>query len=314
MRCFIIILLTSMLCGCAEQTGKNVSGIKKQQTPIPAFDGENAFRYLKAQVDFGPRVPNTLEHKACRDFLFNELSKYADEVKLQNFSDNAYGKILYLSNIIASFNKSAQQRILLCAHWDTHPWANQDINPNNRNLPIPGANDGASGVAVLLEIARILKSHPPEKGVDIVLFDGEDYAKPSDIAGYLRGSKYFARNKPSDYNPMFGILLDMIGDAQLEILKEGYSIRYASDIVQLVWNIASELNYIEFSNQEGIEIIDDHLPLNEVGIKTINLIDFNYPDETNRYWHTLEDTPDKCSPNSLKVVGTVLLHLIYRNY
>lgn len=301
-----------MLCGCGEQAGKEQ--ILKKQIVIPAFDGDNSFRYIKSQVDFGPRVPNTLQHKACRDFLFNELSKYADEVKLQNFSDNAYGKILSLSNIIASFNKNVDKRILLCAHWDTHPWADQDPDPAKREEPILGANDGASGVAVLLEIARILKSNPPEIGVDIILFDGEDYARPSDISGYLRGSKYFARNKPHDYNPMFGILLDMIGDAQLEIYKEGYSLRYAPDIVQLVWNVASELNLIEFSNQVGTAIIDDHIPLNEIGIKTINLIDFNYPDETNRYWHTHEDTPDKCSPNSLKIVGTVLLHIIYRNY
>lgn len=314
MRFLITILLTSMLCGCVEQSDKKSTQIVKKQIVIPAFDGENAFKYLNAQVNFGPRVPNTPQHLACRDFLFNELLKYADEVKLQNFTDNAYGKILSLSNIIATFNKNAQKRILLCAHWDTHPWADQDPDPTKRDQPILGANDGASGVAVLLEIARILKSHPPEIGVDIVLFDGEDYAKPNDISGYLRGSKYFAKNKPADYNPMFGILLDMIGDAQLEIPKEGYSIRYAPDVLQLVWSIAAELNYIEFSNRESIEIFDDHIPLNEIGIKTINLIDFNYPDETNRYWHTLEDTPDKCSPNSLKVVGTVLLHLIYRNY
>jgi Zn-dependent M28 family amino/carboxypeptidase len=203
---------------------------------------------------------------------------------------------------------------LLCAHWDSHPWASQDANPANRNTPIPGANDGASGVAVLLEVARLLKANPPTIGVDIVLFDGEDYAKANDLSGYLRGSKYFARNKPANYNPVYGILLDMIGDAELEILKEGFSVRYAPDIVQLVWETARNLNITQFKNELGQEVIDDHLPLNEVGIKTINLIDFNYPDATHRYWHTLDDTPDKCSPESLEAVGVLLLNLIYRQY
>lgn len=308
-----ILLISWMLLGCAEKANKQDHNTQKQSIVIPAFDGENAFNYLVKQVEFGPRVPNTPAHHACRDFLFNELKNFADNVKLQNFKENAYGTELNLSNIIAEFNPEIRERILLCAHWDTHPWASQEIDPQKRNTPIPGANDGASGVAVLLEISRILKNHKPNIGVDIILFDGEDYAKANDLNAYLRGSKYFAKNKPKDYNPKFGILLDMIGDANLEIKKEGYSLRYAPDIVQLVWSIASELNFIEFVNFPGEEIIDDHIPLNQVGIKTINLIDFNYPDETHRYWHTLEDTPDKCSSRSLYIVGTVLLNVIYRN-
>lgn len=303
-----------MLLGCNQQSGKSNNILENKKQNIPAFDGENAFKYLNAQVAFGPRIPNSEGHRKCRDYLLQELKNYADKVVLQNFTENAYGTILNLSNIIASFNPDAEKRILLCAHWDTHPWADQELDPTKRNLPIPGANDGASGVAVLLEISRILKNFPPQIGIDIILFDGEDYAKPHDASGYLRGSKYFTKNKPQNYNPMFGVLLDMIGDSQLEIQKEGFSVRYAPDVVQLIWSIATELGYIEFVNRVGQEVIDDHIPLNEVGIKTANLIDFNYPDETNRYWHTLEDTPDKCSPRSLEIVGNVLLHLLYRTY
>lgn len=314
MRLWLFILL-AFLMGCSEnKSGKSEQVAEIPKISIPSFDAENAFRYLEAQVSFGPRVPNTNAHRQCLDYLNIELQKYADEVKLQNFNDVAYGKNLSLTNLIASFNKNSEKRILLAAHWDTHPWADQDLNPKNHDKPIDGANDGASGVAVLIEVARILKNNPPPIGVDIVLFDGEDYAKPTDVPAYLRGSKYFAKNKPANYNPMFGILLDMIGDAQLEIPKEGYSLRYAPDIIKLVWSIAKDLDLPEFVDEPGLEIIDDHLPLNEVGIKTINLIDFNFPDESNRYWHTLEDTPDKCSPRSLEVVGKVLLNIIYRNY
>lgn len=322
MKLSTLILFILLIAGCKSEKPKptnesvHTSGrtTKTAKVEVPNFDGSNAFRYLETQVSFGPRVPNTDPHKQCLDYLRIELSKYADAVDLQNFSDNAYGKILSLTNVIAKFNPTATKRILLCAHWDSHPWASHDANPVNRNTPIPGANDGASGVAVLLEIARILKANPPTIGVDIVLFDGEDYAKANDLSGYLRGSKYFARTKPANYNPDYGILLDMIGDAELEIPKEGFSVRYAPDIVQLVWETARNLNITQFKNEIGPEVIDDHLPLNEVGIKTINLIDFNYPDATHRYWHTLDDTPDKCAPESLEAVGVLLLNLIYRQY
>lgn len=319
MRLFEKILpIFILLIGCKSETPKLSLPIVEKpsyKSAIHEFEGEKAFKLLVDQVSFGPRVPNTYAHEQCLNFLEAELRKYADETKLQKFIDIGYdNQTLKLTNIIASFKPNAAKRILLCAHWDSHPWASQDSNIQNRNKPIPGANDGASGVAVLLEIARILKSNPPIIGVDIVLFDGEDYAKANDINGYLRGSKYFAKNLSLPFTPAYGILLDMIGDSQLEIPKEGYSMRYAPDIVQKVWAAAKDLNISYFVDEIGQEIIDDHLPLNQVGIKTINLIDFNYPDATNKYWHTLQDTPDKCSEESLEAVGKVLLHIIYHEY
>jgi glutaminyl-peptide cyclotransferase len=304
--------------GCKSEAPKlPVHLIEKPstQSAIQEFDGQRAYEILKDQVSFGPRVPNTYAHQQCLNFLEMELKKYADEVKLQNFTDIAYeNQTLKLTNIIASFRPKTEKRILLCAHWDSNPWASQDSALKNRNKPIPGANDGASGVAVLLEIARILKSTPPLIGVDIVLFDGEDFAHSSDINAFLRGSKYFAKHIETPFIPVYGILLDMIGDKQLEIPKEGYSMKYAPDIVEKVWSVAKDLNMSQFVDETQSEIIDDHLPLNQAGIKTIDLIDFNYPDATNKYWHTLQDTPDKCSPESLEAVGKVLLHLIYNEF
>jgi len=274
---------------------------------LPLFDGKRAFHYLLRQCRFGPRAPGSEGHKRTLDFLVSELRKYADNVRLQNFPlySPIEGRSFMLTNIIASFGDQ-KRRILLAAHWDTRPCADQDPDPKNRNRPILGANDGASGVAVLLEVARIIGSHPPKIGVDIVLFDGEDSGRGGYPEEFCQGSKYFAQNMGSDYHPEFGILLDMIGDRDLTIYVEEYSARYAPDIVDRVWSAAEELGIAEFDRRIGYEVVDDHLPLLKAGIKCIDLIDFDYP-----YWHTLGDTPDKCSPESLEKVGRVLLKVIY---
>lgn len=285
----------------------------KTSSHVPTFDGKRAFDYLVVQTKFGPRVANTNAHRACLHYLGTELQKYADTVYFQPFTHVGYdGKTLYLSNIIASFNVEAKKRILLCAHWDSRPWADQDPDPKNHTKPILGANDGASGVAVLLEIARHLKSQPPSIGIDIVLFDGEDYGKSGDLNNFLLGSRYFVKNKPPSIAPEFGILLDMVGDTQLELPKESNSVKYAPDIVNLVWSTARDVGSTAFIDAIGDDVYDDHIPLNQAGIKTIDIIDFAYPDQSHQYWHTLEDTPDKCSPESLAEVGNVVLHVIYR--
>ncbi|MBI3585702.1 MAG: M28 family peptidase [Ignavibacteriales bacterium] len=288
--------------------------IKHQQTNpnIPAFDGKSAFNYLRAQTNFGPRAPGSAEHEQCLRYLQSELNKCADAVNLQEFSHAAdKGKQFRLTNIIASFNLRATNRILLTAHWDTRLWADQDPNPSNRNKPILGANDGASGVAVLLEIARLLRQSPPPLGIDIIFFDGEDLGKTGNPESFSVGSKYFARNKPPGFNPRFGINIDMVGDKVLEIPREVNSNRYAPDVMNLIYSTARELNIFQFLDSTGEEIVDDHLPLNSVGIRTVDLIDFHYPDRSNKYWHTLADTPDKCSGESLAAVGQVLVNIIY---
>jgi glutaminyl-peptide cyclotransferase len=280
----------------------------------PVFDGSHAFDLLLRQTRFGPRNPGSAGHRACLQFLLSALQSTADEVRTQEFFHTGYeGEKLRLTNIFASFRPVASSRILLCAHWDTRPRAERDEDKTRRNLPILGANDGASGVAVLLEIATLLKATPPRIGVDIVLFDGEDYGREGDLDRYLLGSQHFASTLPASYKPEYGILLDMVGDANLDLPKEQNSVRSAPDVVNTVWGIAKELGIFQFNDQVGDEILDDHIPLNKAGIKTIDIIDFAYPDASHRYWHTHDDTPEHCSAESLGAVGTVLTHLIYRS-
>ncbi|MGQ9488894.1 MAG: M28 family peptidase [Armatimonadota bacterium] len=274
------------------------------QAGRPAFDGRRAFADLEKQVSFGPRVPGRQAHLQCRDWLMSELEKYADRVDLQTFTQVVNGRSLRLYNIFGIFNENASKRIMLCAHWDTRPTADEELDPANRRKPIPGANDGASGVAVLLELARQFKVKRPEVGVIIAFWDGEDYGL--DVNTMLLGSRYFAKNM-GKLRPTYGILLDMVGDKDLQIYKETNSVYAAPELVEKVWRMAGELGYRKyFPNAQKYTITDDHVPLIEAGVPCIDLIDFDYP-----YWHTLQDTVDKCSPASLQVVGEVVAAVVY---
>lgn len=283
----------------------------------PTFNGARAFRYLQLQCDFGPRVPGTEAHRRCGDFLVSELRKYAHRVKEQTFHyrDRRDSTRVYSGrNIVASFNLHPARnfRVLLCAHWDSRPRADKDPDPHNRQQPVPGANDGASGVAVLLEMARLLHESPLDYGVDIVLFDLEDLGDytdspitPDSLNPFGIGSEHFAKTNPT-YRPAFGILLDMIGDRDLRIEREGYSQRYAPQIVEKVWRAAKQVGATAFVDEVGGAIKDDHYAFLRRGLKVIDLIDFDYP-----YWHTVADTPDKCSPESLQQVGKVLVEVLW---
>lgn len=213
-----------------------------------------------------------------------------------------------MTNVVASFSLQKTERILLCAHWDSRPWADQDPNSENRDQPVLGANDGASGVAVLLEVARHIQLAEPKYGVDIVLFDGEDSGLPGQPDSYALGAQHFAKNKDFRYRPKFGILLDMVGDKDLQIYQEENSVNYAPQIVERIWDRAQGLGSSSFFASPGYQVTDDHLPLLNVGIPCVNLIDFDY-----EYWHTLADTPDKCSPESLAEVGRLILSLLYED-
>ena len=274
----------------------------------PKFDGAEAFQYLNAQCQWGPRNPGSEGHQRTKKYLIDKLRRNTNLVKTQEFvyQDTSGGKKLELTNIIASFYPDKRQRIFLCAHWDTRPTADRDPDSSLRKKPILGANDGGSGVAVLLEIARIVSQKRPKWGVDIILFDGEDYGPEGELDKFCLGSKYFAKNK-GEYKPEFGILLDMIGDRDLNIYKEQYSNRYAENIVDLVWDMAQKLKIDCFKDSTKYLVYDDHVSLLGVGIPCIDLIDFDYP-----YWHTTQDTPDKCSPESLQKIGEVLVEILYR--
>jgi Zn-dependent M28 family amino/carboxypeptidase len=292
---FVLLSLALVALDCAS-------------SPPPRFDGQRAFADLLDQCRFGPRYPGSAGHHEAREYFLDKLLKTTSFVKVQDFvhSDREEGVELKLSNIIASYHPEKARRVLLCAHWDTRPFADHDPDTARREEPILGANDGASGVAVLLEIARVISHNEPLLGVDIVLFDGEDGGDAGDVEGFCLGSKHFARVK-GDYQPEFGILVDMIGDKDLALYKEAYSATYAKGLTDSVWARAKEMGLACFKDSVRHAVYDDHVPLLGAGIRVIDLIDFDYP-----YWHTTSDTPDKCSPESLQKIGDLLLHILYK--
>lgn len=280
---------------------------------IPEFSGRNAFEYLEAQCGFGPRNPGSKGHYACRDYLIKELTSSADTVWRQPFRLPLKGSDVEIefTNIIARFRPEAERQILLGAHWDTRPWADQDSDKEKRLSPIIGANDGASGVAVLLELARLLQKIPPPIGVTIVLFDGEDIGTSGQPYTYARGSQYFARNLPFP-RPEYAIVLDMVGDADLYLPIERNSFRQDRDLVKSLWRLADQLELPAFESTIRHTVYDDHVPLFELaGIPAVDIIDFDYPNQYTNYWHTHQDLPENCSPSSLEQVGTLLVHHIY---
>lgn len=280
-----------------------ITGCSAQST-ASQFDADRAFSYLKIQCDFGPRPVGTQAHEKVKAYLLEELKKSADSVQTQDFEHTRSAKTYKLSNIIARFGKQDRPAVLLCAHWDTRPTADQEIEPTQRNKPILGANDGASGVAVLLELARLFAKKPPPVPVMIVLFDGEDFGPTSEHM--FLGSRHFAKNVRKT-TIRYGILLDMVGDKELTIYRERNSNERARWVVDKVWSTASKLNFNKvFSNQVKYTIIDDHVPLIDAGIPCIDVIDFDYA-----YWHTLQDTVDKCSPDSLRIVGETIASVVY---
>ncbi len=312
---FISCCLTLIL-GCNSSQRNDLPGplqrLPPPQNSIPPFSGESAFQLLLRQTAFGPRNPGSTGYQQCLAFFQSEFARSADTVIIQRFAYRSYKSDGFLgNNVIARYNRFMKDRILLTAHWDTRPWADEDPLEANRMKPIPGANDGASGVAVLLELARIFKEHEVPLGVDIVLFDGEDVGKTGYTESFCQGSQYFSKNLPAGVTYRFAINLDMVGDKNLQIRREENSDAYAPILMDNVFSTAKLLGLQQFVDEKVSGIYDDHMPLNKVNIPAIDLIDFEYPDATNRYWHTLEDTPDKCSAESLEAVGTLLLHILY---
>lgn len=283
----------------------------------PAFDGERAYAALVKQVDFGPRVPGTAAHDQTRDYLIETLSRYAERVGPQPVtwtSPEDTTLTLQGTNIIASFNLQPRinKRIMLGAHWDTRPFADHDPDSTKRDLPVPGANDGASGVAVLLELARVLHETPPDVGVDLILFDLEDMGSRANVDSttvqvpYCLGSELFVINNPT-YRPTFGIILDMVGGQNPRFPREINSLRGARRIVEKVWAAADEVGAEAFLDVDGQSVVDDHIAFLRKGIPVIDVIQNPFPD----YWHTTADTPEKCSPATLQQVGEVMIEVIY---
>jgi hypothetical protein len=293
---------------------------------VPVFHADSAYAYIATQVAFGARVPGTVASKACAAYLADELLRHGARVIKQQAQVIAYdGTELPITNLIASFNPDAPARILLCAHWDTRPWADQDPNKANHHTPILGANDGASGAGVLLEIARIIGQNSINIGLDLILFDAEDYGVPhwdteaqqrenTDITWCL-GSQYWAANPHVEgYTARYGVLLDMVGAGNTVFFKEGYSLEYAAPIVERVWSMAAQAGYGDmFQDRRGGYITDDHLPVNQrAGIPCIDIIGSERTGSSfPTVWHTLKDDMTCIDRSTLQAVGQTLLTLIY---
>ncbi len=319
------LLLIIFLSGCGG--GKPEEKAKPARIiNVPRFNADSAYSFVKKQVDFGPRVPNSKAHKEAGEFLINKLKGYGATVTTQEFMAPSYqGHQLQLRNIIASFGEEKQKRVLLAAHWDTRPFADKD--PDNPTGPMDGANDGASGVGVLLEIARQLDGDTSIRvGIDIILFDGEDWGEPESVQGqqeppgdwdswWCMGSQYWSKNKHKpNYSAYYGILLDMVGAKKSQFFREGASLQYAPNIVSKVWDTGARLGYSDyFVKQNAHAITDDHIYVNEwAKIPMIDIVHYQagigyFGD----YHHTQKDNMDLISKETLEAVGATLFHVIY---
>jgi glutaminyl-peptide cyclotransferase len=315
------LLLLAAVTGC--DTVDRFRGAKT------AFSGDSALAYARTQFEFGPRVPGTAGHRRAGDWIIAQMRARADSVEVQSWTHvTQRGDTLRLRNIIARFRPALPQRVLYLTHWDTRPTADSDPNLGAKQRPIPGGNDGASGVGLFVALADALKKTPLTVGVDLLFVDGEDYGtfepwedttKNKDV---LIGSQYFARTMPPMYKPIFGVLFDMIGDRSLQIYQETYSVNAAPEVVARVWGTAKELGYSKhFISEVKGPVTDDHLPLIRKGLRVIDVIDYDYcldggidcnGDTSRNLHHTMQDTIDKISAKSLQIVGDVALTLLTR--
>lgn len=320
---YLLLSTTSCKTGNSNKVSDNDTRSEKTVV-VPEFNADSAYRYVQEQVDFGPRVPNTKEHVACGEYLAQKLDEYGAKVTNQYADLLAFnGTILKARNIIGSYDPENKKRVLLFAHWDTRPWSDNDPNKNNHNTPVLGANDGASGVGVLLEVARLINQQAPTLGVDIIFFDAEDYGAPRFYEGqhkeeyWCLGSQYWARNPHvTGYNARFGILLDMVGGKNATFYRELYSEEYARSVNKKVWKKAKELGYNDiFIDEEGAMITDDHLFVNRIArIPSIDIVPYivdaklsNFGD----FWHTVNDDMSGIDKNTLKAVGQTVLAVVY---
>jgi hypothetical protein len=320
------LILACMLLSCGNKGASDLPVIVDNQAgDVPGFCADSAYLYVDRQVAFGPRVPGMEGHRLCGDFLVGELRRFGAEVYVQEIGLTAYdGTRLPCRNIIGAFNPEAKKRVLLFAHWDTRPFADQEADPALQRVPIDGADDGASGVGVLLEIARQLGIQPPEIGVDIIFFDAEDYGVPEfekatnySPGSWCLGSQFWAKNPhKAGYRAEYGILLDMVGARHASFYKEYTSMRYAARIVEKVWSTARDLGYGKFFiNADGGAILDDHqFVIEGRGIPSIDIINYDMGNAHGfaDYWHTHNDSMDNIDKETLLGVGQTVLGVIYK--
>lgn len=322
---FIIFVLILGFTSCKKsETEPKITQPDYTKVEIPTFNADSAYHYVKTQCDFGPRTPMSKASQLCGDYLINFMKQYADTVYVQTFSSKLWdGTNVEGRNIIASFNPQASERVVLAAHWDSRLWADEDTNEENHKKAIDGANDGASGVGVLMEIARVFRQKENSQGIDIVFFDLEDQGTPSwaesdveDQSDWCLGSQHWSKTPHYPfYTANYGILLDMVGYKNLRFTKEGLSMHYAASIMNKVWDIAAAKGYSNiFINEKTYPIMDDHHWVNMYA--KIPMIDIVQNDPTCSFfpfWHTMQDNMENISKESLKIVGDVCLTTIFSN-
>lgn len=320
MKRTIAIFVFCILAACNTESPTKEQA-KKTLVEVPVFNSDSAYHYIQTQVDFGPRYISSKGWKNCGDYLIKKLKKYTTYVQEQNTDYTTYdGKNHVLRNIIAEFSPEKNNRIMLCAHWDTRHVADHDTIDTNQ--PILGANDGGSGVGVLLEIARQLALKNSSIGVDIILFDAEDYGQPDNSLSppqqdtWCIGSQYWGKNlHKEDYYARYGILLDMVGAPNAIFKHDAVSKHYAANVLKKVWGIANQLGFSSyFQYQLTPQIIDDHYYVNKLAnIPTIDIIEHDNatPSGFNKHWHTHGDDMKNIDKKTLNAVGKTLMHLIY---
>lgn len=315
-----------MLASCKNQS--QTPGTETAQGDTAAvtqvkFNADSAFTSVEAQCAFGPRVPNSEAHSRCADYIVRKFRERKLEVTEQRADLKAWdGKVLHARNIIASYRPDMKDRVIICTHWESRPWADADPDSAKHHEPVIAANDGASGVAVMLELARLLEELNPKVGVDFICFDAEDYGAPywasdnapADGSDWCLGSQYWSKNPhKEDYTARYGILLDMVGGRDARFCYEGVSMRYASQVLVRTWDAARRAGAADlFLPQEGGYAQDDHVPMNEVaGIPTIDIIPYLEGEHSfGATWHTTNDTPENISKETLRGVGQTLLQLL----
>ena len=329
-KIMIALLIVALIAGAAfnflpsnKAEVSETEEIEKVQPVGPDCNADSAYIYLQEQCDFGPRTMNSVAHDKCEKWIIQKFEQYGCKVTTQKATLNGYdGTPLRSTNIMASYNPTATTRIMFCAHWDCRPWADNDPDSTNWHKPIIAANDAASGVGVMIELARILKGSGLELGVDFICFDAEDYGTPQWFEGedpgdtWALGAQYFANNLPEGYAPRYGILLDMVGGVGAKFYREGMSMQYAPAIVKKVWNAARQVGYGSyFPKDDGGMITDDHIPVNQTAnIPCIDVIPY-YPDcaqsSFGPTWHTIADNMDNIDKNTLKAVGQTMVQVLF---
>ncbi len=313
------ISIAVFLASChnrVEQAKDNeIKTVEVKKNPVPDFNPDSAYAYVKAQVDFGPRIPGTPSHAKCADYLVAKLKSYGLETIVQRGTVQTFDKKQFsLKNIIASFKPEAQSRIMICSHWDTRPFADEDTKDPDKSFD--GANDGASGVGLALEIARQLSgASQPNIGVDIIFFDLEDYGSSGNNDSWCLGSQFWAKNlHKTNYYANFGVLLDMVAGQNAVFPKESKSVGFTSAVVDKIWEAADDAGYGNYflSQTKNFVGVDDHVYVNQAGVPCIDIIEYNQATGGfGDYHHTHKDNMSLIDKNTLKAVGQTLLEVIY---